>query len=57
MKLCHFLLKLVSPQAEKERMDFRLEMARLRANTEDLTRTVVLKSDDIQKAIRDYRGA
>ncbi len=57
MKLYQKIMRFIAPVCERQREEFRLEMARASANAEDLHRTVVLKADDIQKALRDYRGA
>lgn len=45
------LLRFIHPKPEQERMEWRHEMARVRAHAEDLTRTIVgLDPNELRKA-------
>ena len=47
MKLCHILLRLLQPRAEKERREFRKDMARAEAHAEEFSRTVSVHADQL----------
>jgi ferric-dicitrate binding protein FerR (iron transport regulator) len=47
MKLCHWFLRIVSPRVERERRDFRKEIARSEAHAENFCRTVTLSADQL----------
>lgn len=51
MKLYQKLMRWLAPACEKQRAEFRYEMARAHAEVEDFHRTVTLNRDDIAKAI------
>lgn len=52
-----WLLRLVHPIAERERMALRMGMAELQASAHDLTRTTLILKDsaELSKATADYR--
>jgi len=47
MKICQYLLRLISPGAEKERMEFRRDLARAEAHSEEFHRTVCQHVDQL----------
>lgn len=57
MRLDVWLLRLVHPIAERERMALRMGMAELQASAHDLTRTTLILKDsaELSKATADYR--
>lgn len=57
MKLHQKIMRLLAPLCERQREEFRIELARASACAEDLHRTVTLKREEIEKALREYRGA
>lgn len=57
MKLHQRIMRLLAPLCERQREEFRIELARASACAEDLHRTVTLKREEIEKALREYRGA
>ena len=52
MNIRQRILKLFSPEAEQARMNMREARCRAEAVAEDLTRTIITHSADIQKAIK-----
>lgn len=47
MNLTQKLMRIISPTCEKQRMEFRKELAKLDAHTEDLTRTLRLTPEQM----------
>jgi len=44
--MVHRLMKFLAPTCEQQRQEFRLELARVNAHTEDLLRTVRIKPEE-----------
>lgn len=52
MKLSTLLLRLISPEQEKERMEFRKAVAHSEAHSEDFHRTITMNRDEIEDSLR-----
>jgi hypothetical protein len=48
MSLVHKMMRFIAPACEKQRMEFRHELAKLDAHTEDLTRTLRLTPEQAE---------
>ena len=46
MKLTQKLMRFLAPQCEKQRQEFRHELAKVQAHTEDLMRTMRIKPEE-----------
>lgn len=52
MKLCHWFLRVVSPRTERDRREFRKEIARTEAYAEEFCRTVSTHVDKLPEVGR-----
>jgi hypothetical protein len=52
VKLTQRIMRIIAPVCEKQRMEFRAELARVEANTEDLLRTLKITPQQMQ-ALRE----
>lgn len=57
MKLVHRLMRLIAGTCERERQEFRREIAHLSATAEDMQRTVVRNADQIRRDLARHRAA
>lgn len=53
MKLYQKLMRLLDPACERQRAEYRHELARAQAEIEDLHRTVVSRGPDLAKALEE----
>jgi hypothetical protein len=56
MKLTQRILRFLAPDAEKQRQELRENRAYARAQTEDLSRTLVMQADEIVKMLASEKG-
>ena len=55
MKFHQHIMKILSWSCERQRVEFRHEMARMSATAEDLNRTMTLRRDEIEEALKEYK--
>ena len=52
MKLIHRFMRFVAPACEKQRQEFRLELARVNAHTDDLMKTLRISPEKMKEIQR-----